>query len=699
MTLPPGLRLGAVVGGDLGPLVVSIAVFFAIALLLLPLSAIFLDICFSISIAASVVLLVMTLFINRSVELSVFPTILLIITIFRLALNVASTRLILSEGHKGGAAAGHVIEAFGQFVMRGNVVIGIIIFAVLMIINFIVITKGAGRIAEVAARFTLDSLPGKQMAIDADLAAGLLDEGGAKQRRRMLEEESSFFAAMDGASKFVKGDAIAGFIIIGINIVGGLLIGMMQRGLGFSLAFETYTLLSVGDGLVAQIPALIVSTAAGLLITKSGSAEATDKQMMRQFGAQPGVFLVAASILGVVALLPGIPFLPFAVLAGASAGLFLLMRRETGPTGLAPLQPAGSAPEPPLLGGPPASGSTMERDVKDELIVDAIRIELGYGLLPMLQAAGPGSFVDNIRKLRRAIAREYGVLVPHVRVQDNLDLEDNSYAVLINEGRVGLGQVHPGELMVMGSGGGRPEVAGRDCTDPAFGLPARWISPIDQASAEVKGYTVVDAETVVTTHVGELMRLHLPSLLSFVSLQETLEGLPEEFQRLFQAVIPSTFSHTTLLAVLRALLKDRVPIRSLAEIVEAVSEWAPRSKDTAELVENVRFSIRRLITYQHVDPKTRVLQAVVFAPAGKRADGQPDPAARALDVKELSKLMADLTEAERRTVLNGIGYALIVPDRLRPAIAEVLRRRGKFVPVLGQREVDDTAKINVVARI
>ena len=283
MTLPPGLRLGAIVGSDLGALVVSIAVFFAIALLLLPLSAIFLDICFSISIAASVVLLVMTLFISRSVELSVFPTVLLIITIFRLALNVASTRLILSEGHKGGAAAGHVIEAFGQFVMRGNVVIGIIIFAVLMIINFIVITKGAGRIAEVAARFTLDSLPGKQMAIDADLAAGLLDEGGAKQRRRMLEEESSFFAAMDGASKFVKGDAIAGFIIIGINIVGGLLIGMMQRGLGFSLALETYTLLSVGDGLVAQIPALIVSTAAGLLITKSGSAEATDKQMMRQF--------------------------------------------------------------------------------------------------------------------------------------------------------------------------------------------------------------------------------------------------------------------------------------------------------------------------------------------------------------------------------------------------------------------------------
>ena len=695
------LRLGTIIGRDLGPLVVSAVVFLAVALLLVPLSPIFLDFCFSLSIAVSIVLLVMTLFISKAVELSVFPTVLLIVTIFRLALNVASTRLILSEGHKGAAAAGHVIEAFGHFVMRGNVVIGAIIFAVLMVINFIVITKGAGRIAEVAARFTLDSLPGKQMAIDADLAAGLLDEAGAKRRRRELEEESNFFAAMDGASKFVKGDAIAGFIIIAINIVGGLLIGPLQKGLSFGQAFETYTLLTVGDGLVAQLPALIVSAAAGLLITKSGSIEATDKLMSRQFGAQPGVFLVAASTLGVIGLMPGIPMVPFLALAGGSLGLFTFLRRGRLPVTAGAHSRAPAEEGIPLLGGPSAvPPAPAERDVKDELGVDVIRIEFGYGLLPMLHATGPGSFVDNIKKLRRSIAREFGVLVPPVRVQDNLELDDNAYSILINEGRVGLGSIRPGELMAMGGGDGPPDIPGRDCTEPAFGMPARWISPMDQASAESRGYTVVNAETVVTTHVGELMRLHLASLLSYASLQESLEGFADESQKLFQAVMPSVFTQATLLSVLRGLLRERVSIRSLAEIVEAVAEWAPRSKDTAELVENVRFSIRRLITYQYVDPKTRQLQAIVFAPTGKRPDGGGnDPMARALDVKELSKLVTDLGEAERQIALGGTGFVLVVPDRLRAAIAEVLRRRGRVVPVIAQREIDDTAKVAVVAKI
>ncbi len=694
------LRLDTIIGRDLGPLVVSAAVFLAVALLIIPLSPVILDLCFSLSIAVSIVLLVMTLFISKAVELSVFPTVLLIVTIFRLALNVASTRLILSEGHKGVAAAGHVIEAFGQFVMRGNVVIGAIIFAVLMVINFIVITKGAGRIAEVAARFTLDSLPGKQMAIDADLAAGLLDEAGAKRRRRELEEESNFFAAMDGASKFVKGDAIAGFIIIAINIVGGLLIGPLQKGLSFAQAFETYTLLTVGDGLVAQLPALIVSAAAGLLITKAGSVEATDKLMSRQFGSQPGVFLVAASTLGVIGLMPGIPMVPFLALAGGSLGLFAYLRRGRAPTAGGTRDPTLGGEGTPLLGGPPpAKPAPAERDVKDELTVDIIRIELGYGLLPILHATGPGSFVDNIKKLRRSIAREFGVLVPSVRVQDNLELDDNAYAVLINEGRVGLGLIRPGELMAMRGGDGSPDIPGQDCTEPAFGMPARWISPMDQAAAESRGYTVVNAETVVTTHVGELMRLHLASLLSYASLQEVLEGFAEESQKLFQAVMPSVFTQATLLSVLRGLLRERVSIRSLAEIAEAVAEWAPRSKDTAELIENVRFSIRRLITYQYVDAKTRQLQAIVFAPTGRRPDGGVDPMAKVLDVKELSKLVTDLGEAERRLTPGGAGFVLIVPDRLRAAIAEVLRRRGRAVPVLAQREIDDTAKVAVVAKI
>lgn len=694
------LRIDSIIGRDLGPVVFSSAVFLALAVLLLPLSPRVLDLCFSLSIAVSIVLLVTTLFISKAVELSVFPTVLLVVTIFRLALNVASTRLILSEGHKGASAAGHVIEAFGHFVMSGNVVIGVIIFSVLMVINFIVITKGAGRIAEVAARFTLDSLPGKQMAIDADLAAGLLDEAGAKRRRRELEEESNFFAAMDGASKFVKGDAVAGFIIIGINIVGGLLIGPLQKGLSFAQALETYTLLTIGDGLVAQLPALIVSAAAGLLITKAGSIEATDKLVSRQFGSQPGVFLVAASTLGIIGVLPGIPMVPFFALAGGSLGLFafLLRGRPLMTAGAGPLSvPDGSTP---LLGAPaPPQSAPAERDVKDELAVDVIRIELGYGLLPMLQAIGTGSFVDNIKKLRRSLAREFGVLVPPVRVQDNLELDDNSYAVLINEGRVGLGVILPGELMVMGGGDGPPDIPGRDCTEPAFGMPARWISPMDQSAAESRGYTVVNAETVITTYIGELMRLHMASLLSYASLQEVLEGFSDESQKLFQAVMPSVFTQATLLSVLRGLLRERVSIRSLAEIVEAVAEWAPRSKDTAELIENVRFSIRRLITYQYVDAKTRQLQAIVFAPTGRRLDGGGDPMAKALDVKELSKLVTDLGEAERRLTLGGTGFVLVVPDRLRAAISEVLRRRGRVVPVLAQREIDDTAKVAVVAKI
>jgi flagellar biosynthesis protein FlhA len=690
-----------------GPLLLTAAVIIMMLVLMVPLPPLLLDFFFSISIAASLVVLIMTIFIDKSVDLSAFPTILLLVTTFRLALNVASTRLILTEGHNGVAAAGHVIEAFGHFVMRGNVVVGLIIFSVLMIINFIVITKGAGRIAEVAARFTLDAMPGKQMAIDADLSAGLLSESQARERRRMLEEENSFFAAMDGASKFVKGDAIAAIIIILINIVGGLLIGTLDKGMSFKQAFDTYTLLSVGDGLVAQMPGILVSTAAGLIVTKAGMSESTDKVLTRQLAAHPSAFVITGMLLLGIALVPGIPFIPFAFLAAALYALAVLSGRLPGKiagaaTGgalaLAGGRPLDALPAPAGTSGSEA-GPTGAVDLRDDLRIDEMRLSLGVNLLPMLQETSTGSIVEAIRNLRRTVAREYGFILPAIRVVDDIELQDSGYAIYLKEQRIGQGEVRPGSLLALNPMGGEVELPGAETVDPAFGIPARWIDVGLKRTAEQRSYTVVDITTVISTHLGELIKRHMSALVSYGATQGLVDRLAEESPRLVQAVIPSIISITGIQAILRGLLAERVSVRNLADIIEAAAEWAPRSKDPADLLENVRFQIRRQITYQLLDEETRTLNIAVMSNLNRNGEPLADHQLRAPAARDLANLLSGLAEIERQMAQMGQSFVVVAPERLRQHLADLLKRQRKFVPVLSQREIDDTVDVNVVGRL
>ena len=693
-----------------GPVLLSAAVVVMMLVLLVPLPALLLDFLFSVSIAASLVVLIMTIFIDKSVDLSAFPTMLLLVTTFRLALNVASTRLILTEGHQGPGSAGHVIEAFGHFVMQGNVVVGLIIFSVLMVINFIVITKGAGRIAEVAARFTLDAMPGKQMAIDADLSAGLLTEAQARERRRMLEEENSFFAAMDGASKFVKGDAIAAIIIILINIVGGLLIGILQRDMTFASAFKTYTLLSVGDGLVAQMPGILVSTAAGLIVTKAGMTEATDKVLTRQLAAHPSAFVVTGFILLGIALVPGLPFLPFAFLAAALYALGVLSGRlplpgigQPAAAGVPALAGAARSqealPPPGSPGAGPESSANGAVDLREDLRVDEMRLSLGVNLLPLLQEGQSGSIVEAIRNLRRTVARDFGFILPAIRVVDDIELEDSSYAVFLKEQRVGQGSVRPGSLLAINPMGGEIELPGADTTDPAFGIPARWIDIGLKRTAEQRNYTVVDITTVISTHLGELIKRHMSALVSYSATQSLLDRLAEENPRLVQAVVPSAISVTGLQMILRGLLAERVSVRNFADILEAAAEWAPRSKDPLELLENVRFQIRRQITYQLLDEETRSLNIAILSNLNRNGEPVAEAQLRAPGARELATLLNGLAEIEKNTAQAGQTFVVVAPERLRPQLAELLKRQRKFIPVLSQREIDDTVEVNVVGRL
>ena len=687
-----------------GPLLVSAAVVSVLGILLIPMPPFAIDILFSVSIALSIIILLMTLFIEKPTDLSSFPTVLLLITLFRLSLNVASTRLILTEGHKGTAAAGKVIEAFGHVVMQGSVVIGLIIFSVLLIINFIVVTKGAGRIAEVAARFTLDAMPGKQMAIDADLSAGLISEAAARSRRRELEEESNFYAAMDGASKFVKGDAIAGIIITIVNILGGLAIGTIQEGLSLVQAIKTYTVLSTGDGLVSQIPGLVVLIAAGLLVTKSTTVDATDNVLSRQFMAYPLVFLSAGGILMMIAVIPSIPFAPFALLALSSAALALFpgAKIATATRGGGHLQPEARMPQPLALPASSqeagdigaASASASEQDPAEDLRVDDIRLEFGYALLPLFRETQGVSLGSSIRSLRRNLARDFGFLLPNIHVMDSARVPDHGYSIIVKEHRIAVGQLRPNKMLAINPSGDDVELPGEATRDPAFGIAARWIDPALQRMAEQRGLTVVDTTTVLTTHLGEVLKRHMPALVSYSATQSLLDGLPEEHQRLVQAVIPSVFSVSTLQSILRGLLQERISIRNLPDIIEAVTEWAPRSKTNSELLENVRFQIRRHISYQAVDETSQTVNAIAYIEAGREADLQ-----NGINAREIARVLTELADYERKFAATGEKFVLVVPDRLRPIIADSLRRQRRFVAVLAQRELEETVEFNIVGRI
>jgi len=677
-----------------GPSLLSLGVLGVVAILILPVPAGLLDVFFTLSLAGSLVVLSLTIFVRGALDFSSFPTVLLVVTTFRLALNVASTRLILSEGHNGAGSAGRVIEAFGHFVMGDNLAIGTIVFTVLMVINFLVITKGSGRIAEVGARFTLDALPGKQMAIDADLSSGLINEAEARRRRRNLEDESSFFGAMDGASKFVKGDAIAGIIIILVNIVGGLVVGVVQGGLAFGEALKTYTTLSVGDGLVAQIPGLIIATATGLIITKTSGTETTDSVVTRQFARYPDVLVVAGAILVLIGLVPGMPTLLFLTIAILMLGTGLLLAR-TADAGVVPglAGPLAGPSEPGAAAAPASTSGDASAEVSDEMRFDELRVELGYALLGMLRRDDGAGLVNAIKNMRRKIARDFGVVVPSIRVQDNVQLEDDEYAVFLREQRIAGGRLMPERLLVLNPGGTQFPFAGIDATDPAFGLPALWIDPSWQAAAEERGATAVDALAVLVTHLGEIVRRQLPQLLSFASVQRLIDGMGEENQKLVQAVMPSPVSVPALQNVLRSLLQDGVPVRNLAEIIEACADAAPKARDPGELAELVRRRIRRTICLHFADPADLRLPAYLYVPRG--SDGVPMATGAATD---LARLIDAVGQRERARTTQ-LPPALVVPDQLRPGIAELVRRQRLPTPVLSQSEIDEAVDLIIVERL
>ncbi len=607
-----------------GDLALAVGVLTILVVLILPLPPLLLDFSLAISIIFSVLILMTALFIHTPLEFSAFPTVLLIATMLRLALNLASTRLILSRGHEGTDAAGHVIEAFGNFVMSGNFVIGIIVFAILVIVNFVVITKGSGRIAEVAARFHLDAMPGKQMAIDADLSAGLIDEKEARRRRQKLEDEGGFFGAMDGASKFVRGDAIAGLLVVFINVIGGMIIGIAQQGLSFADAAHSYTILTVGDGLVTQVPALIVSTAAGLLVSKASVAGAADKALLSQLSGYPKALGMSGAVMLVMALLPGIPMFPFMALGGGAAALAFIVDRRMKATLAAETQKTEAA----------AKSEAADEPIAAALKIDDLKVELGYALLPLVNAPdGSDRLTEQIKALRRSLAVEMGFVMPAVRLLDNVQLDANTYVIKIKEVEAGSGKVWAGQYMVMDPAGGQVKLPGTHTTEPTFGLPATWIDGSHKEEASMKGYTVVDAATVLSTHLTELLKSNMAELLSYGEVQKLLKELPKEQSDLVKDLVPNLITVSGIQRVLQILLAERVSIRDLATILEGIADGIAGSRNPVMLAEHVRARLSRQLCAQHTSPGgylPLVALSAKWEQAFAEVDGRPGrrPAAR-----------------------------------------------------------------------
>jgi flagellar biosynthesis protein FlhA len=682
----PQLRL-AVRQGDV---LLATGVLAILVVLILPLPAILLDLCLALSITLAVLILLTSLFIEKPLEFSAFPTVLLIATMLRLALNLASTRLILGQGHHGPDAAGHVIEAFGGFIMQGNVVIGVIVFGILVIVNFVVITKGSGRIAEVAARFSLDAMPGKQMAIDADLSSGLIDEATARERRRVLEAESSFFGAMDGAAKFVRGDAIAGLLITAINLVGGFLIGVVQMGVSFGEAAHTYTLLTVGDGLVTQIPGLITSVAAGLLVSKAGVTGRADVAVFGQLGAFPRALGVTAALLVLLAILPGLPAAPFLLLATAAGALAW----------------QGSRPNPADRGGPeadeapPAAG---DEPLATALAMDAVRLELGYGLLSLIGDDRGQRLPHQIRALRRQLAGELGFVMPSVRIQDNIHLPANTYVVRLKEIEAGRGEIRAGMLLVMDPQGRPISLPGESTIEPTFGLPAAWILPALRDEALAIGLTVVDPATVITTHLTEVVRDNLADLLTYAETQKLLGDLPPEYQKLLGELVPARITTAGIQRVLQGLLAERISIRDLPRILEAVAEALGVTQSTLLITEHVRARLARQIS-NACTAEAGFVPLLALSPAWEQAFagavvGQGDERQLAMAPSELQRFVRSFQEALEAHAMRGELPVLLTSPGIRPFVRSVVERVRPATVVLSQNEIHPKARIRTLGQL
>ena len=664
-----------------------------LTILFLPIPPILIDLGLAFSIALSALILMVALWIQRPLDFSAFPTVLLIATILRLALNVATTRLILSRGGEGETAAGHVVAGFSKFVMGGDFVIGLIIFAILVTVNFVVITKGATRIAEVGARFTLDAIPGKQMAIDADLSAGLIDDKEAQRRRRELEEESSFFGAMDGASKFVRGDAIAGLIITAINIFGGIIIGVTHHGLTLSRAADVYTKLSVGDGLVTQMPALIVSLSAGLLVSKGGTRGSAEQAVLRQLGGYPRAVSAAALMMFVLALMPGLPMAPFVLLGGAMAFVgYSLPRRQAARERK---EAANKADE--------RAQAEAKESVKESLKTAEIELSLG-GHLSVHLLGSRNELAHRVSKIRKKFAKQYGFVIPEIKLSDNLSIDPKGYQIRIHDTRVAHGELRLGEVMVLVDKDGKPDVPGEEVIEPAFGMKALWVTEAFTDEVKRQGCKPVDNLSVLLTHLSEVTRANLSQLLSYKDMRGLLDRLEPEYKRLVDDLCPSQISYSGLLAILKILLAERVSIRNLHLILEAIAEIAPHVRRSEQVAEHVRMRLAQQICGDLSDSGVlNVLRLgnrwdLAFHQSLKR-DAKGDVVEFDADPRLIEQFATEASATVRKFTEDGTSVVLAVTPEARPYVRMILERVFPTLPILSHVEVARSAEIRALGAI
>jgi flagellar biosynthesis protein FlhA len=670
---------------------VPLGVLGVLAMVVLPLPPMALDVLFTFNIALSIVIVMAVFYVARPIEFGAFPTVLLLATLLRLALNVASTRVVLLNGHTGAQAAGHVIQSFGEFVIGGNFAVGVVVFIILTIINFVVVTKGSGRISEVSARFTLDAMPGKQMAIDADLNSGLITQDEARTRRAEVRAEADFYGAMDGASKFVRGDAMAGILILLINLIGGLAIGTLGHGMGLSAAARTYTLLTIGDGLVAQLPALLLSTAVAIIVTRMSRSQDMGRELRRQLFGNPRAIGVAAALLGVMGLVPGMPNLVFLLMSAAGAsGVYLLKRRRAAEAAAPKSAPAAAAPT-----------ESRELSWDDVQPVDRLGLEVGYRLVPLVDAKQNGDLLGRVRGVRRKLSQELGFLVPAVHIRDNLELAPNAYRINLGGVPIGEGVIHPERELALNPGRVFGPVQGIATRDPAFDMEAIWIEPSARDHAQTLGYTVVDPSTVIATHLSYLIQQHAHEILGHEEVQQLLNLLSKSAPKLVEDLVPKVLSLATLVRVLQGLLAEGVPIRNQRAILETLAEYAPRSQDPAILQSQVRIALGRQIVQDIAGTSTEVPVMSLDADLERLIQGAltASGASSTLEPGLAEKLQQRLAESTRRRELAGEPAVLLVPPVLRSPLASFVRSSVPGLHVLAWNEIPHNRKVRLVSTV
>ncbi|CAJ95054.1 flagellar biosynthesis protein FlhA [Cupriavidus necator] len=681
----PGLRSAGQLKAMTGPLLIIMI----LGMMILPLPAFVLDLLFTFNIALAIMVLLVSMYTQKPLDFAAFPAVLLFTTLLRLSLNVASTRVVLLEGHTGPDAAGKVVEAFGHFLVGGNFAVGIVVFAILVVINFMVITKGAGRIAEVGARFMLDSMPGKQMSIDADLNAGLIDEAAAKKRRAEVAQESDFYGAMDGASKFVRGDAVAGLLIMFINVAAGMVVGMVQHDLDFGTAVHNYTLLTIGDGLVAQIPALVISTAAGVIVSRVSNEQDVGEQLTGQLFANPRVLYLTAGIIGLMGIIPGMPHFAFLLLAGALVWMGRYMSRRAATQEQVKQREERT---------PAVAQESTEASWDDVTLVDPLGMEVGYRLITLVDRAQDGELLGRIKSIRKKVAQEIGFLVPVVHIRDNLELKPNAYRITLKGVEIGRGEAMPGQWMAINPGQVSGTLPGAATRDPAFGLPAVWIDAGIKEQAQSYGYTVVDASTVVATHLNHLIHMHAAELLGRQEVQALLDRIAKDSPKLTEDLVPKAISLTALQKILQNLLDEGVPIRDMRTILDVVAEHAPKISDPNELTAMVRVALGRAIT-QQLFPNNADLQVIGLDAGLERVLSQALTNGGGIEPGLADALLQQTQGAVTRQEQLGMDPVLLVPSQLRPLMARFLRRTMPQLRVLSHAEVPDNRNIRITAMI